>query len=186
MDKLEYYRVRDYAMYGEPAWWGILCLDRSTKKGRALLLSGVQNDLKIFLEVEKFSEEKKYSDSFVKNFSGTIMYMSEIEFPGKKKTADLEKKLFEWIDDKTSKSFQKLLKDFQQYNAEVPAESYFKSVKKLEKISTRDPWAYFRYYWSDKKKSGTNESFFFSDEDSLYAKEVEDDGEPGSFELEKT
>lgn len=184
MKDTEYYRIREYAMYGEPAWWGILCIEKE-KKGRALLLSGLQGELKIFLNIEKISEKKKYTDTCVKNFTGKILYAEEVEFPAKKMISDLREKLTDWINDKSSESFKSLSKDIQTYNDEISPESYFNSVRELDKVPTRDPWAYFRYYWSDKKSVENYESFFFNDEEELYAEDSEDGGEPGSFQLEK-
>lgn len=187
MNNLEYYRIRDYAMYGEPAWWGILCLDKE-KKGRVILLSGLQGELKIFLKIEKISEKKNYSDSFIKDFSGKILYLKEMDFPSQNITLDLNEKLIEWIEDKSSESFRKLAKDIKTYNESISLDAYFNSIKNIDKIPTRDPWAYFRYYWSNQKISKNSpqySSFFLNDEKNLYKEEVEDDGEPGSFELEK-
>ena len=108
-----------------------------------------------------------------------------MEFPAKNLVSDLEEKLIDWINDKSSESLKSLSKDIQTYNEEISMESYFNSVRQLDKVPTRDPWAYFRYYWSDKKNVEKYESFYFSDEENLFAEDSEDGGEPGSFELEK-
>lgn len=175
-------------MYNELQWWGIFCLDRKKKQGRMLLLSGLPDREKIFLKIEKTEELKNHSDSFVKKFTGTVLYMKEIKFPSKNLTSDLEKKLKEWMEDRSSESFIRLSEDLIKHYNDIPLNSFFKAMGNVEQVSTRDPWVFYRCYRSDEKKSGKKEeelSVLFGEESSLYRLDITNAGDPGRFETEK-
>lgn len=176
-------------MYGELAWWGVLGFDRKKDKGSVLLLSGMQENLKIYLKITKTRTVSTHTDAFEKNFSGTVYYMEEEEFPAGKKISDLEKKLKEWTGDTSSDSFRRLSEEIGNSMEGEDAVKFFQNISRNGVVSmdVRDPWAYFRFYWPSGKKAEKPlklDIWFFSDEENLYSDDMDSEGEEGSFEIE--